>query len=63
MCKLLGCKGAHKRGWLTGLWPTDRAAALQLMESRKITSLLVVDPAGKLEGILHLHDLWSTGMI
>lgn len=39
------------------------AAALQLMESRKITSLLVVDPAGKLEGIVHLHDLWSTGMV
>jgi CBS domain-containing protein len=37
--------------------------ALQIMESRKITSLLVVDPEGNLEGIVHLHDLWSTGMI
>jgi len=39
------------------------SAALQLMESRKITSLLVVDASGALEGIVHLHDLWSTGMV
>ncbi len=38
-------------------------AALQMMEERKITSVLVVDPAGCLEGILHLHDLWQTQMI
>ncbi len=38
-------------------------AALQLLETRKITSLLVVDSAGSLEGIVHLHDLWSTKMI
>jgi arabinose-5-phosphate isomerase len=37
--------------------------ALQRMEERKITSVLVVDPAGCLEGILHLHDLWQTQMI
>ena len=34
--------------------------ALHLMESAKITSLLVVDPEGRLEGLLHLHDLWTT---
>lgn len=34
--------------------------ALNLMESRKITSLLVVDSEGRLEGLLHLHDLWTT---
>lgn len=39
------------------------SAAVQLLESRKITSLLVVDKAGKLEGIVHLHDLWSTGLV
>jgi arabinose-5-phosphate isomerase len=33
--------------------------ALDLMESRKITSLPVVDPRGKLEGVLHIHDLWT----
>jgi arabinose-5-phosphate isomerase len=31
--------------------------ALRLMEERKITSLLVVDVDGRLEGVLHLHDL------
>ena len=36
--------------------------ALNLMESRKITSLPVVDTAGRLEGLLHLHDLWTTQM-
>jgi len=36
--------------------------ALNLMEARKITSLLVVDPAGRLEGVVHIHDLWETQM-
>jgi arabinose-5-phosphate isomerase len=35
------------------------AAALRLMEERKITSVLVVDSAGRLEGVLHIHDLWT----
>jgi len=39
------------------------AAALALMEEKKITSLLVVDGSGKLEGIVHLHDLWGTEMV
>lgn len=34
--------------------------ALRLMEERKITSLLVVDPEHRLEGVVHLHDLWTT---
>lgn len=33
--------------------------ALSLMESRKITALPVIDAQGKLEGILHMHDLWT----
>jgi arabinose-5-phosphate isomerase len=33
------------------------------MEEKKITSLVVVDSSGKLEGIVHLHDLWGTEMI
>jgi arabinose-5-phosphate isomerase len=37
--------------------------ALDLLESRRITSLLVVDDAGRVEGVLHLHDLWNTEMI
>jgi arabinose-5-phosphate isomerase len=36
--------------------------ALGLMETRKITSLLVVDAAGQLEGVVHIHDLWTTQM-
>jgi arabinose-5-phosphate isomerase len=39
------------------------AAALALMEEKKITSLAVVDGAGKLQGIVHLHDLWGTEMM
>jgi arabinose-5-phosphate isomerase len=33
--------------------------ALRLMEERKITSLLVVDEADHLAGVVHLHDLWT----
>jgi len=36
--------------------------ALNLMESRKITSLVVTGKGGKVEGIIHLHDLWRTEM-
>jgi arabinose-5-phosphate isomerase len=36
------------------------AGALGLMESRKITSLVVVDADRRVEGVLHLHDLWRT---
>jgi arabinose-5-phosphate isomerase len=39
------------------------ATALALMEEKKITSLMVVDEKGKLEGIVHLHDLWSTELV
>jgi arabinose-5-phosphate isomerase len=39
------------------------AAALALMEEKKITSLMVVSEGGKLEGIVHLHDLWSTELV
>jgi arabinose-5-phosphate isomerase len=39
------------------------ATALAIMEEKKITSLVVVDRAGELEGIVHLHDLWGTEMI
>ena len=39
------------------------ATALALMEEKKITSLMVVDKRGKLEGIVHLHDLWTTELV
>jgi arabinose-5-phosphate isomerase len=33
--------------------------ALNVMEKRKITSLAVVDEAGGVLGVVHLHDLWT----
>ena len=39
------------------------ASALNIMEQKKITSLAVVNGTGKLEGIVHLHDLWGTEML
>ncbi len=39
------------------------ATALALMEEKKITSLMVVSGSGKLEGIVHLHDLWGTELV
>jgi arabinose-5-phosphate isomerase len=37
--------------------------ALDVLEARKITSLIVADGEGRIEGVLHLHDLWKTEMI
>ena len=37
--------------------------ALNVMEQRKITSVVVVDGEQRVEGVLHLHDLWRTEMI
>jgi arabinose-5-phosphate isomerase len=37
--------------------------ALNIMEARKITSIVVVDPhANGVAGVVHLHDLWGTEM-
>jgi arabinose-5-phosphate isomerase len=36
------------------------ADALALMETRKITSLVVTSPTGEALGVLHLHDLWTS---
>ena len=35
------------------------SAALQIMEERKITSLFITDDARRVEGIIHIHDLWG----
>lgn len=37
--------------------------ALHILEQRKITSIVVVDPANVVQGVVHLHDLWRTQMI
>ena len=34
--------------------------ALRLLEQRKITSIVVVDDDGRVQGVVHLHDLWRT---
>jgi arabinose-5-phosphate isomerase len=36
--------------------------ALNIMEENKITSLVIKNKEGKIEGIIHLHDLWRTEM-
>jgi len=38
-------------------------SALNIMEQKKITSLIVTDERGMVEGIIHLHDLWGTQMV
>ena len=35
------------------------ASALRLMEEKKITAVIVVDAARRVEGVVHLHDLWT----
>jgi arabinose-5-phosphate isomerase len=37
--------------------------ALALMEERRITSLPVTGAGDRIEGVVHLHDLWKTEMI
>jgi arabinose-5-phosphate isomerase len=32
------------------------------MEEKKITSLVIRDRDGRIDGIVHLHDLWRTEM-
>ena len=39
------------------------ASALNIMEQKKITSLVVMNSDGMVEGIVHLHDLWGTQMV
>ena len=44
--------------------PPDELAtsALRLLEERRITSLMVCEGDGPLQGVLHLHDLWGVGL-
>ncbi len=37
--------------------------AIRLMEQRKITALVVVDDSFRVDGVVHLHDLWRTQMM
>jgi arabinose-5-phosphate isomerase len=44
--------------------PTTLATeALNIMEQRKITSIVVVEAGTRrVEGVVHVHDLWQTEM-
>jgi arabinose-5-phosphate isomerase len=48
---------------VTVLRDTLAAEALHVLETRKITSIVVVDAANMVQGVVHLHDLWQTEMI
>jgi arabinose-5-phosphate isomerase len=37
--------------------------ALKMLEERKITTLIVKGSDGRVDGVLHLHDLWRTELI
>jgi arabinose-5-phosphate isomerase len=39
------------------------AEALNILEQRKITALVVVDAERRVEGVIHLHDLWRTELV
>ena len=42
---------------------TLAALALNILEQRKITSIVVIDDERRVEGVVHLHDLWRTGLV
>jgi arabinose-5-phosphate isomerase len=42
---------------------TLAAQALNILERRKITSIVVIDDGQRVEGVVHLHDLWDTGLV
>jgi arabinose-5-phosphate isomerase len=56
-CKARDCMSRHP---VTVRAREPAAKALQMMESRKITSLVVVDRENRIEGVIHIHDLWRT---
>ena len=37
--------------------------ALKVMETYKITAVVVVNQRREVEGVVHLHDLWRTQMV
>ena len=42
---------------------TLAAEALHLLEERKITSIVVIGEDRRVEGVVHLHDLWPTQLV
>jgi len=37
--------------------------AIRILEQRKITSIVVVDEEHRVQGVVHLHDLWRTQLV
>jgi arabinose-5-phosphate isomerase len=37
-------------------------AALRVLEERRITSVMVTDGDDRVEGVVHVHDLWGVGL-
>jgi len=54
------CMTPHPR---TILADAFAAQALDIMEQKKITSLMVVDGNDRLQGVVHLHDLWGVELV
>jgi arabinose-5-phosphate isomerase len=48
------------RNPVTVLPGTLAVEVLNVFEQRKITSIVVVSPDSRIEGVVHLHDLWRT---
>jgi len=56
-----------RRGWhdqeSQTIGRTCSPAKPELMEKKKITSIVVVDEANGVLGVVHLHDLWTLELI
>jgi arabinose-5-phosphate isomerase len=37
--------------------------ALRILEQKKITSIIVIDEDRRIQGVVHLHDLWRTQLV
>jgi arabinose-5-phosphate isomerase len=37
--------------------------ALNILQRRKITAIVVVDAERRIEGVVHLHDLWPVELV
>lgn len=61
--RLLAAADIMSRSPVTVRPETLAAEALHLLEARQITAVVVVDEAHRVLGIVHLHDLWKTGLV
>ncbi len=59
--QLIAAEVMH-RGGVTITAEELATTALRVLEERRITSLMVLDGEGRVEGVLHVHDLWGVGL-